>query len=279
MNTAKVFITFAAALFLSGIGSLSSQQVSDVRDFLGPNFARSTRSAKPPLPLPHGPSANEFLRHWNSMAVDASGLDHTPLALGDTSRVFGEQLGPARASRAIAIVHIAVFDAISAIDGRYETYTNIAPARPGASMSAAIAQAACETLDALFPSQHSTFDQTLAAELAQMHDNRPKLDGIEVGHRAAAAILALRSNDGSSQIEPRLGVQFFTSNDPGKWRQDPISRSGIALGAYWGLVQPFVLQSSTQFRAPVPPAINSPEYAVAYEEAKRLGGDGIVTPT
>src|SRR6476646_5226381 len=166
--------------------SVSAQQASNIRDFLGPSFAPSTRPPKPPLPVSHGQSPHEFLRHWNSMAVDASGLDHTPLAAGDTSRVFGEQLGPARASRAMAIVHIAVFDAINAIDGRYQTYTNIAPARRDASMSAAIAQAACETLDALFPSQHSTFDQTLAAEFAQMPNNRPKLDGIDAGHRAAA---------------------------------------------------------------------------------------------
>ena len=79
--------------------------------------------------------------------------------------------------------------------------------------------------------------------------------GIEVGHRAAAAILALRAGDGSLQAEPRLGIQFFTSNDPGKWRQDPVSQSPVALGAYWGQVQPFVLQSSTQFRARLRPRL------------------------
>lgn len=279
INKSRTRLVFAAALFFCLIDSVSAQQLSDVRDFLGPRFEPSTRLAKPPLPVPHGPSASEFIRHWNTIAVDASGLDHTPLAAGDTSRAFGEQLGPPRASRAMAIVHIAIFDAVNAIEGRYQGYTNIAPARGGASMSAAIAQAACETLDALFPSQHSTFDQALAAELAQMHNNRSKLDGIEVGHRAAAAILALRSNDGSLQAEPRLGVQFFTSNDPGKWRQDPISQSRVALGAYWGQVQPFVLNSSTQFRAPAPPAINSTEYVAAYNEAKQVGGDGPHTAT
>ena len=255
----KARVVFAAAFWCSVVGSLSAQRLSDVRDFLGPGFGPSRTQTKSPLQLPHGTSASEFLRHWNAMAVDASGLDHTPLASGDTSRVFGEQLGPARASRAMAIMHIAMFDAVNAIDHKYQGFTNIPPVRSDASMTAAIAQAACDTLDALFPSQRSTFDQTLTAELAQMHDNRPKLAGIEVGHRAAAAILALRAGDGSLQAEPRLGIQFFTSNDPGKWRQDPISQSPVALGAYWGQVQPFVLQSSTQFRAPTPPAINSPD--------------------
>src|SRR4051812_7093817 len=62
------------------------------------------------------------VRHWNQVAIDASGRDHTPVAPGE-NRVFGEQYGPTRASRAMAIVHIAVFDAVNAIDGDYESYS------------------------------------------------------------------------------------------------------------------------------------------------------------
>jgi hypothetical protein len=89
----------------------------------------------------------------------------------------------------------------------------------------------------------------------------------------------LRNNDGSQVPEPRLGQQFFTSNDPGKWRQDPVGQSPVALGAYWGNVRTFVLQSSTQFRAPAPPALTDPAYTAAYQEAKTVGGDGLMTPT
>ena len=123
----KARVVFAAAFWCSVVGSLSAQQLSDVRDLLGPGFGPSRTQTKSPLQLPHGTSASEFLRHWNAMAVDASGLDHTPLASGDTSRVFGEQLGPARASRAVAIMHIAMFDAVNAIDHKYQGFTNIAP--------------------------------------------------------------------------------------------------------------------------------------------------------
>ena len=146
-------------------------------------------------------------------------------------------------------------------------------------MECAIAQAACETLDALFPSQQATFNQQLANELSQIPNNRPKADGIALGHLAASTILSLRANDNSQQAEPHVGIEFITSNDPGKWRQDPISQHPLALGAYWGQVTPFVLQYSKQFRAPLPPAINSPEYAVAFNEAQSLGGDGATTPT
>src|SRR5258705_10839042 len=63
-----------------------------------------------------GTSTLARLQYWNEIAINASGLDHTPVPSGD-SRVFGEQLGPGRSSRAMAIVHIAIFDAVNAIAG------------------------------------------------------------------------------------------------------------------------------------------------------------------
>src|SRR5688572_22735183 len=68
--------------------------------------------------------AADTLRYWNQVAIDASGLDHTPLQPGE-QRVFGHQLGPGRASKAIAIVHIAIFDAVNSIVGGYRSYTGI----------------------------------------------------------------------------------------------------------------------------------------------------------
>src|SRR4029077_19255257 len=121
-------------------------------------------------------SSTSWVRHWNEIAVDASGLDHTPPQPAET-RVFGENLGPGRASRAIAIVQIAVFDAVNAIAGGYQSYTGLAPASPGTSMDAAIAQAAHDALAALFPSQAPRFDGYLAADLRKMRQGRPQSDG------------------------------------------------------------------------------------------------------
>jgi PAP2 superfamily protein/uncharacterized protein DUF6851 len=250
---------------------------SDFKKIWGPRY-QAIPEANAPHPAPHGTGPADRIRHWNQTAINASGLDHTPVAPGE-NRIFGEQFGPTRASRAMAIIHIAIFDAVSAIDGHFKTYTGLGRAPADTSMECAIAQAACETLDALFPSQRATFDQELANELSQIPNNRPKADGIALGHNAASAILSLRANDGSQLAEPRVGIEFITSNDPGKWRQDPISHCPLALGAYWGSLQPFVLQSSNQFRAPIPPALNSAEYTAAYNETKSIGGDGIVTPT
>ena len=78
------------------------------------------------------------LRHWNDMAMHASGLDHTPVASGE-DRIFGEQYGPTRASRAMAIVHIAIFEAVNAIAGGYQSYTGLPPTPTDTSIDAAIA--------------------------------------------------------------------------------------------------------------------------------------------
>jgi hypothetical protein len=276
----KSILSTVALLSLTLIGFAASQpDFRKLNDFWGQLYQAvhgipgpSTHAGR------HGLGPANRIRHWNEIAVNASGLDHTPVAPGE-NRIFGEQLGPARSSRAMAIVHIAIFEAVNAIDGRCQSYLGFGRARQDTSMECAISEAACETLDALYPSQQATFNQQLASDLSQIPNNRPKRDGVALGHLAASTILGLRTNDGSQVPDPHIGVDFATSNDPGKWREDPISQLSIALGAYWGSVQPFVLLSGSQFRAPVPPAISSAEYATAFNEAKSVGGDGVTTLT
>ena len=245
--------------------------------FPGPQFNDSGHRPAPRPPR-RGSEPLDVLRHWNDIAIDASGLDHTPVAAGET-RIFGEQLGPGRASRAMAIVHIAIFDAVNAIAGRYQPYTSLAPVSVPTSMQAAIAQAAHDTLTAVFPSQRASFDDLLATELRVIPNGEEKISAITLGQAAAAAILARRATDGADHAEPRVGVDFITSEDPGEWRQDPISLAPLALGAHWGGVRPFVLRSGDQFRTPKPPALNSSAFVDAVNETMRLGGDGSVTPT
>jgi hypothetical protein len=131
----------------------------------------------------------------------------------------------------------------------------------------------------MFPSQAASFDSSLADDLAKVANKNERVNGVSLGQRAAAAILALRANDGAQIPEPRLGINYFTSDQAGHWRQDPVSLLPVALGAHWGECTPFVLQSGNQFRVPPPPAMNSAEYTAAYNEAKSFGGDGVHTPT
>jgi hypothetical protein len=244
------------------------------REVYGPEYRRQ-------VPAPTSkPSkvASDVVHRWNQIAIDATGLDHTPVAPGE-NRVFGEQLGPGRASRAMAIVHIAIFDTINAVTGQYHSYTGIDSAPLPISLRAAVAQAAHDTLVALFRSQKPIFDQALAEDLMRVTSTRLKGDGVAFGKQIAGAILASRVGDGAEIPELHLGVDYSTSNLPGHWRQDPISRIPVVLGAHWGACTPFVIKSGTQFQAPPPPFLTSDAYTAAYNEVKKFGGDGNTTPT
>jgi hypothetical protein len=274
----RLLIALLLAL-AAGAPAAASGERRDARDAFGP-FLDEGSGPRPHSGhrSRHGDRAASWLRHWNAIAIDASGLDHTPVAPGE-DRAFGEQLGPGRASRAMAIVHVAMFEAAIAIEGRYRSYAGLPRVRHAASVKAAIAQAAHDTLAAMYPSQAAAFDAALADDLARVQRGSEKWNGIALGRRAAAAILALRADDGSQHAEPRVGIEWSTSDLPGRWRQDPVSLIPLALGAHWGEVAPFVLDSADQFRAPPPPPLASPGYAAAFDEVKRLGGDGVVTPT
>jgi hypothetical protein len=266
-------------LFACAAAASASDPTRGFRDAFGPRFESNSEShAWHRRTHRRAVSAAEMVRRWNEIAIDASGLDHTPVAMGE-SRSFGEQLGPGRSSRALAIVQIAIFEAVNAIVPRYHSYTGLSPAPLFTNMNAAIAQAAHDSLAALFPSQASAFHSLLAEDLARVRNGVAKAKGITLGDRAAAAILARRADDGSHYVEPKMGVGYLPGDGPGEWRQDPVSQIPIALGALWGKVAPFVLRSPHQFRVPPPPALDSAEYATAFAEALAVGGDGVATPT
>src|SRR5438270_2256315 len=189
----------------------------------------------------------DSVRRWNQITIDASGLDHTPPAPGE-NRVFWQQFGPGRASRAMAIVHIAMFDSINAVVGEYESYTGVRAPNGPISLQAAISQAAHDTLTALFSAQTASFDGWLAEDLGEIANPEARANGVDLGKRAAATILALKAEDGSQIPDPGFGVDYFPSELAGRWRQDPISQFPMAMGAHWGECAQFVLQSGSQFR-------------------------------
>src|SRR5712664_2424630 len=163
----KVMVPILAIFTLSlAVPAWAGEVSGGVDDVLGPRFdAAPQRRAAPRHPPRHGIGPMARLHHWNEIAINASGLDHTPVAPGE-QRVFGEQFGPGRASRAMAIVHIAIFEAVNAIAGGYQSYTGLALAHGDTFMDAAIAQAAHDTLVALYLSQTASCDAQLAEDLS-----------------------------------------------------------------------------------------------------------------
>ena len=265
------------ALILAIILSTNTAAPADrFHDIFGPRFRPDSSHCF----RPGSRKGLDTLHRWNQIAIDASGLDHAPVAPGE-NRVFGEQFGPGRSSRAMAIVHIAIFDAVNALKQGYRSYSGVRLRRndDDVSLNAAIAQAGHDALVALYPSQSASFDALLAEDLSKIDNNRARNNGVDLGRRTAAVVLSMRAGDGVEIAEATMGIDYFTSNLPGHWRQDPISLFPLAIGWHWGQCVPFVLRSGSQFRAPPPPSMTSFNYASAYNETKRLGGDGIVTTT
>jgi hypothetical protein len=226
---------------------------------------------------------------WNQIAIDASGLDHTPTRAGET-RAFGQQMGPGRASRAMAIVHIAMYDAIASITRAYKPYSALPSVPVYADIGAAIAKAAFDTLSALFPAQQAIFQAALNKDLARVNlvearalrlglRGSSRAFGLQAGSQAATAILNDRSNDGSNHAEPVYGVDFIPKAGVGIWSPDPVSNGKRAIGAKWGQVRPFTMHSGDQYRLPAPPSLGSAAYAAAYNDVQQVGGDGVTTAT
>jgi hypothetical protein len=205
---------------------------------------------------------------WNAIALDALKNDSY---LGANAK----QAGPDRASRALAIVQAAVFDAVNSIDRSYDPYLIQVNAPRDASIGAATAQAAHDTLVNLFPDYTPVLDLRLAADLSSGASSIvSEVEGVVVGHVVAAAILAARSNDGAD-----VPMNYTFGSGPGAWQPDPLHPNQTPVGSLWGNVTPFALTSGEQFEAPPPPALTSQEYTDAFNEVKNYGGDGVTTPT
>ncbi|HVK03022.1 MAG TPA: hypothetical protein VM490_06080, partial [Armatimonadaceae bacterium] len=125
-------------------------------------------------------------------------------------------------SRAGAIVHLAVFEAVNAIGGDYEPYLGTIVAPPWASPEAAAVAAAHRTLITLYPGSAMTLNAARTASLAAIPDGPAEDAGIAAGEAAASAMLQLRANDGSAQAN---SVPYTPGTEPGEWR--PIPSNGV----------------------------------------------------
>jgi len=136
------------------------------------------------------PGRADVISDWNSTAIRVI-------------QAFNQSTNPnpLPASRSLAMIHVAQFDAVNAVVGCYEPYAARLSA-PGASPEAAAAQAAYRVLTNLYPSQLPALDAALAASLSAVPDGTARTDGIAMGNAVASTILALRANDGATAVVP-----------------------------------------------------------------------------
>jgi hypothetical protein len=196
------------------------------------------------------PANADVVTDWNNAALDAIRTGNAP---------------PPIASRALAILHTSIYDAVNGIDRRHEAYLVPSAVPASASREAAASAAAHGALVNLFPASTSSFDALHAAILATIPNGPHKTAGIVWGEFVANQILAARANDGSSAVVPPPG-----GSGPGVWIPTPPAFLPYLL-PQWGFVAPFGMNSSSQFRPPGPPALDSQQYAEDYNEVKELG--------
>jgi hypothetical protein len=203
------------------------------------------------------PAHADAVTDWNAITVDAI----------NTGRPGPGPIGVVD----VALVQIAVHDAVQAIDRRFEPYlVEVAGAR--GRRSAAVAAAAHDMLVGMFPAQADTLDATYFTYLA--NHGLSGDPGILVGQKVALRVLPLR------RVNPNpLPPPFVGGNNLGQWRptpsylgNPPVPPPFSAMAAPWmGEFDPFTLTSPTRFRAPPPPSLTSALYTRDYNEVKALG--------
>ena len=188
----------------------------------------------------------DVIADWNEKAVNA----------GNTARV-----GNFPTARAIAMVHLAMFEALNSIEPRYTPYRARLSADPDASREAAAASAAYAVLVGVYPEQAAELDKALQASLSAVTDGALKTQGIQIGQQAGAAILAERSNDGL--------------NAPNSYRPFTVAGKYVptVLPIGWTVagVKPFSLKSGDQLRPPAPYSLKSAQWAKDFNEVKTMG--------
>lgn len=194
---------------------------------------------------------------WNAIAVNTA--------------VVNKQ-NPFAQARYAAIVQLAVFEAVNSITHHYQPYLGTITAQPDASPDAAAVEAAYQVLNAYFPASQGTLYAAYLSSMGAIPNGQSKLDGIAAGDAAAAAMIALRSNDGSSP--PQFDIPGPPA--PGVWQATPSCPvvNGIASGIafQWQKVTPFGIASASDYLLDPPPALASNEYAKAYNEVMTVGG-------
>jgi hypothetical protein len=187
---------------------------------------------------------------WNRVAVDAIRVAQTP---------------PPIAARALAILHVAIYDAVNGIARTHEPYLVTGSVPASASKEAAASAAARRVLMRLFPSLARTFDSIDARIVAGLPGTPQTRAGRLWGEFVADATLAARMNDNSDTVIPPPN-----GSGPGAWVRTPDLFASYAL-PQWGFVAPFVMPVGAHFRPAGPPPLESDRYARDYDEVKALG--------
>jgi hypothetical protein len=165
-----------------------------------------------------------------------------------------------------AYEQIAVYDAVAAINHRFEPIYYRGKAPREASLDAAVIAAAHRVLALYFPAQAPALDTQYATSLAAVTDSSDAVSaGVKVGEAAAEALINARAGDG---LEASVAYTPFTG--PGFWQTTP-PKFLPALTPWLGEMRPFVLETASQFLPDGPTSLDSAEWVHDYNEVRALG--------
>jgi hypothetical protein len=217
----------------------------------------------------------DVVLQWNKLAEDTI----TPKVFQNEGLIY------------MAYVSAAIYDAVVVIKGGYEPYGldrdacsatqnsqahgtgSAIEANPGASVQAAVATAAYQTLLKYFPIDAATLGARYAESLAAIPDNASKQDGIAVGQAVAHELICLRAGDNLPPYKESSSVQGRDPG-PGVWRLTPTAYA-LPQTPWVGSVEPFVLNNINQFHPAPPPNLSSPQWVAQFNEVKQDGSAAI----
>lgn len=193
-----------------------------------------------------GTARADVIMDWNAKADDIA---------------TEKQIPPIPHGRALSLLHVAMFEAVNAIERRYAPYKLTLSADRATSKEAAAAAAAYDVLLAIYPDQKPVLDKALAASLSGIPDTESKSTGIELGQQAAAGVIALRANDGSATQE-----SYRPETKPGVYVP-----TTVPVFSTTGATTPWVMTSGSQFRPEPPPALDSETWTRDLNEIREIG--------
>ena len=158
---------------------------------------------------------------------------------------------------------LAMFEALNAIDRRYESYLGLPAGDPGASQDAAAVTAAYLVLAQHYPAQKAALDDSYAIAMAAISDPTAREAGRLIGEQAAAAAMAAGGVDAAITQSPYRPV-----TRPDQWVSTPLPQIEPFMSAF----KPWAIPSAEALRPPPPPALGSERWARDYDEVRRLGG-------
>lgn len=179
--------------------------------------------------------------------------------------------------RTAAMMHLAIHDALNAVELRFEPYLPVEAAADADPMAAATT-AAYEVAVSQYPAEKDRFDQELARWLASVPEDPSRALGVELGQATAATVLTSRASDGwDNQAEYQwhpMGPGVYA-----EFAEHSGTPEGFVFGSGWATAKPFTLDSPSHFRSPPPPEVEGDGYTRAFAEVKEVGQHESVSRT